>query len=341
MAVVKRKPGIALLLAAVALLLPLVDRNAYHIDVLATAGLYAILALGLNLIVGYAGLLHLGYAAFFAIGAYTYALLNLRAGWPFWWGLPAGAVAAGIVGVLLGVPAIVRVRGDYLAIVTLGFGEIVRIAFTNLGPWTGGPNGLLGIDHPTIVVPGIVSYNFGVGSLPYYYLVLAGLLFTAAACHRLGNSRVGRAWTAIREDETAAQCMGIDVVRMKLLALGCGASIAGTAGCIFAAKQGTITPDSFDFILSVMVLAMVVLGGLGSIPGVMLGALILSVLPEMLRGVALYRMLLFGLVMVAIMRWRPQGLLGSVQIRRELAPTQNRCKVLGVKCQGISLTPHT
>lgn len=306
----------------VALLLPLVDRNSYHVDVLATAGLYAILALGLNLIVGYAGLLHLGYAAFFAIGAYTYALLNLRAGWPFWLGLPASAVVAGVVGVLLGMP-VIRVRGDYLAIVTLGFGEIVRIAFTNLEPWTGGPNGLLGIAHPTIVVPGLVSYNFGVASLPYYYLIVAGLAFTAVACGRLTDCRVGRAWTAIREDEVAAQCMGIDTARMKLLALGCGASIAGTAGCLFAAKQGTVTPDSFDFILSVMILAMVVLGGLGSIPGVMLGALLLGVLPEVLRGVALYRMLLFGLVLVVIMRWRPQGLLGSVQIRRELARPKN------------------
>jgi len=302
----------------VALLLPVIDRNAYHVDVLVTAGIYAILALGLNVIVGYAGLLHLGYAAFFAIGAYTYALLNLHGGWPFWCGLPASALVAGVVGLVLGMP-VMRVRGDYLAIVTLGFGEIVRIGVTNLAQWTGGPNGLLGIDHPTVVVPGVATYNFGVGSVPYYYLVLGGVVFTAEACRRLGACRIGRAWTAIREDDTAAQCMGIDTVRLKLLALGCGASIAGTAGCIFAAKQGTITPDSFDFILSVMVLAMVVLGGLGSIPGAILGAVMLSLLPEMLRGAAMHRMLLFGLVMIVMMRLRPQGLLGSVQIRRELA----------------------
>jgi len=300
-----------------ACLFPLVDRNPYHIDVLTSAGLYALLALGLNVVVGFTGLLHLGYAAFFAIGAYAYALLNLHLKLSFWLGLVPAAIVAGLCGVALGIPAI-RVRGDYLAIVTLGFGEIVRITFTNLERWTGGPNGLLGITHPRIWLPGRGLYDFGVESLPYYYLVLVVTMVMTLLCLRMARSRVGRAWAAIREDELAASCSGINTFQLKLLAQGCGAAIAGVAGAIFAAKQGTITPDSFDFILSVMVLAMVVLGGLGSVPGAIVGALVLGTLPELLRGFEQYRMLVFGLVMIAMMRLRPQGLLGSVQIHQEL-----------------------
>lgn len=295
---------------ALVLLFPIADRNPYHLDVLTGAGIYALLALGLNVVVGFTGLLHLGYAAFFAIGAYTYALLNLHLGLPFWAGLLPAAAVAGLSGVALGIPAI-RVRGDYLAIVTLGFGEIVRITFTNLERWTGGPNGLLGIEHPTIWLPGGRTYDFGVASWPYYYVVAAMTALCTVICLRMSRSRVGRAWVAIREDELAASCAGIDTFQLKLLAQGCGAAIAGVAGAIFAAKQGTITPDSFDFILSVMVLAMVVLGGLGSVPGALVGALALGTLPELLRGFEQYRMLLFGAVMVVMMRLRPQGLLGA------------------------------
>ena len=291
-------------------LFPLLVRNAYYVDVATTAGLYALLALGLNIIVGFAGLLHLGYAAFFAIGAYTYGLLNVHLGVPFWAGLLPAALIAGLCGAALGAPA-VRVRGDYLAIVTLGFGEIVRIAFTNLERWTGGPNGLLDIAHPTLWFPGHGRYDFGVSSAPYYVLVAALVALTALVCVRLKDSRVGRAWAAIREDETAAACSGINTFQLKLLAQGCGAAIAGLAGAVFAAKQGTITPDSFDFILSVMILAMVVLGGLGSVSGAIVGALALGILPEWLRGMAQYRMLIFGVVMIVMMRLRPQGLLGS------------------------------
>ena len=297
--------------------LPLAHPNAYHLDVLTSAGLYALLALGLNIVVGFTGLLHLGYAAFFAIGAYAYGLLNLRLGVPFWVGAVPAIAIAGVFGVVLGIPAI-RVRGDYLAIVTLGFGEIVRITVTNLEPWTGGPNGLLGIAHPALWIPGRGVYDFGVSSAPYYYLVLACTLGIAVVCVRIGRSRVGRAWAAIREDELAASCVGIDTFQLKLLAQGLGAAIAGLAGAIFAAKQGTITPDSFDFVLSVMILAMVVLGGLGSVAGAIFGALVLGILPELLRGFEQYRVMLFGVVMIVIMRLRPQGLLGSVQIRQEL-----------------------
>jgi branched-chain amino acid transport system permease protein len=294
---------------AAALLLPLAYSNAYVLDVLTTALVYAILALGLNLIVGLTGLLHLGYAAFFAIGAYTYGLLSVHAGWPFWVGwIPAAALSAA-AGAALGAPAL-RVRGDYLAIVTLGFGEIVRIAFTNLERWTGGPNGLLGIGHPQVWLPGRGAVDFGVSSAPYYYLACAAAAAVALVCLRLSRSRLGRAWMAIRDDELAAACMGVPVLRLKLLAQACGGAIAGVAGAIFAAKQGTVTPDSFDFILSVMVLAMVVLGGLGSIRGALVGALLLGTLPELLRGFDQYRMLIFGLSMVLIMRFRPQGLFG-------------------------------
>ena len=296
-------------LAVAAIGFPLVVRNAYYVDIATTAGLYALLAMGLNVVVGFAGLLHLGYAAFFAIGAYTYALLNAHLHWPFWVAAAPSAVVAGAAGALVGLFAI-RVRGDYLAIVTLGFGEIVRIAVTNLESWTGGPNGLLGIAHPTLWMPGLGTFDFGVASLPYYYLVAVSVAVAAVLCARVHRSRVGRAWTAIREDELAASCAGIDTAQMKLLAQGVGGLIAGVAGAIFASKQGTITPDSFDFILSVMVLAMAVLGGLGSVAGAILGALVLGMLPELLRGFEQYRMLVFGVVMILMMRWRPQGLCG-------------------------------
>ena len=301
-----------------ALIWPWVFPNNYYLDVLTTAGLYALLALGLNIVVGFTGLLHLGYAAFFAVGAYTYALLNIHAHVPFWLGLPIAVVTAGGFGVAFGIPAM-RVRGDYLAIVTLGCGEITRMTLNNLDSWTGGPNGLLGINHPTLQLPGLGRFDFGVRSWPYYYLVVAATFVVAILCARLGRSRIGRAWAAIREDELAASCCGINTVHLKLWAQGCGGAVAGIAGAIFAAKQGTITPDSFDFVLSVMVLSMVVLGGLGSVPGAILGAIVLGTLPELMRGFEQYRMLLFGLVLVAMMRLRPQGLLGGVRIRREPA----------------------
>ena len=316
----------AWIIAVVLLLWPLVDHNPYRIDVATAAALSALLALGLNVIVGYAGLLNLGYAAFFAIGAYTYALVNLHGHCPFWLGLPLAAMHAALAGVLLGLP-VLRVRGDYLAIVTLGFGEIVRLTFTNLDRWTGGPNGLLGIEHPVILWPRwqgglhLDWYNFGVASLPYYYLALALLALAAWASVRLGGSRIGRAWAAIREDELAAHCAGIDVIWTKLAALGCGAAIAGVAGGFYAAKQGTITPDSFDFILSVMILAMVVLGGLGRVAGVIAGAVLLTIVPELLRGFASYRMLLFGCAMLCIMRFRPEGLLGGRAFRWRTTPS--------------------
>ncbi|MBI4399046.1 MAG: branched-chain amino acid ABC transporter permease [Candidatus Omnitrophica bacterium] len=306
-----------------ALIFPLLDKSAYHQDVLVTAGIYILLALGLNIIVGYAGLLNLGYAAFFAIGAYTYAGLNITWNIPFWAALPIAGVVSCLAGFLVGLP-VLRVKGDYLAIVTLGFGEIVRIVFNNLDPITGGPNGLLGIDQPTLWFPVFQSgiswreFDFGVKSAPFYYLVLASVLLVAYASVRMERSRLGRAWIAVREDEIAAGCMGIPVAQVKLLAFGAGSLVAGIAGTIYAAKQGSVTPDSFDFILSVMILAMVVLGGMGSVPGVILGGLVLSILPEMLREFSIYRMLMFGLVMIGMMIFRPQGFFGNTRRKYEL-----------------------
>lgn len=306
-------------------LFPVLDANAYHIDLMTNVGIYVLLAMGLNVVVGYTGLLNLGYAAFFAIGAYTYALLNLRTGCPFWTALPAAGLVAMIFGFVIGLPSI-RVRGDYLAITTLGFGEIVRIAFNNLDRWTGGPNGLLGIERPRLWYLGMKNgvrleiFKFSVHATPYFYLVLVFVGVTAYLLFRMSDSKFGRALVAIREDELAASCMGIPTLWIKLQAFGLSAFIAGIAGAVFAAKQTIITPDSFDFVLSVLILAMVVLGGLGNIWGAALGALILGVLPEVLRGLASYRMLIFGLLMILVMIFRPQGILGGQLIKRELQP---------------------
>lgn len=327
----KPRHWIYLAVIFLAFLFPSIDRSAYHQDVLVTAGIYILLALGLNIIVGYAGLLNLGYAAFFAIGAYTYAGLNLAFHVPFWVALPVATIVTALFGFLVGLP-VLRVKGDYLAIVTLGFGEIIRIIFNNLDSITGGPNGLLGIEHPTLFYPvfdhGLSWHrlDFRVYSFPYYYLVLVFIILVAYFSLRLDRSKLGRAWIAVREDEVAAACMGIPVSKVKLLAFGVGSAIAGIAGTIYAAKQGTVTPDSFDFILSVMILAMVVLGGMGSVLGVILGGLVLSVLPELLREFSVYRMLIFGLVMILMMIFRPQGFLGNVRRRYELRPAGERVR---------------
>ena len=296
---------------AAVLLYPVIFQNTYFIDVFVTCWIFVLLALGLNIIVGSAGLLNLGYAAFFAVGAYTYAILNVYFGVPFWVGLVIAPVMCALAGFVLGFPAI-RLRGDYLAIVTLGFGEIIRIILNNLKV-TGGPNGLLGIDRPHMWVPtGIFSghiESFGINPRPYYYLLVILVIVVVIVLYRVEHSRIGRSWRAVREDEVAAGCSGINVVNTKLLAHSMGASLAGFAGCVYAAKQGTVTPDSFDFILSVMVLSMVVLGGLGNFWGVIMGALVLGFLPELLRDFSVYRMLLFGLSLILMMLFRPEGLL--------------------------------
>lgn len=288
---------------ALFLVLPLFLNN-YYIDILSLAGLYALLAVGLNITVGYAGLLDLGYAAFYGIGAYVYALLSTGIGLSFWLGLPLGGAIAAAFGVILGMITL-RLRGDYLAIVTLGFVQIVYLVFNNWDSVTSGPNGILSIGQPEL--PGFVLRQ----PIHFYYLVLALLLVTVLAIYRLTHSQIGRAWIAIREDELAAAAMGINTTQMKVLAFALGAGIAGVAGVFFAAKYTFVSPESFTFLESVRVLSMVVLGGMGSLPGAILGAFLLTVLPELLRGLASYRMLIFGAALVVMMIFRPQGLLGK------------------------------
>ena len=303
--------------------LPLFDQNDYHLEVLVSAGIFAILVLGLNVITGYCGLLNLGSAAFFALGAYTYGLLNLKLGWSFWVCLPACVSTAGVFGLILGA-CVLRLKGDYLALVTLGFGEIIRITLNNMDSLAGGPNGLT-LSHPILWTP-FKSFEFGIQSWPYYYLTLLGIILTVILVSRLGSSRFGRAWIAIKEDEVAAACMGIPTRRLKLLAFSLGSAIAGFAGWLFAGKQGFVSPDSFDFITSIMLVAMLALGGIGNIAGAIVGAVALTIIPEALRPLQQYRMLLFGALMIVIMLFRPQGLLGGKRIFEEFRPETERIR---------------
>ena len=314
------------------------------VRILDFAILYVFLALGLNIVVGFAGLLDLGYIAFYAVGAYTWALLaspHFGLHLPIWAILPIGAGLACIAGVLLGSPTL-KLRGDYLAIVTLGFGEIVRIFMNNLNApinITNGPQGITLID-PVIIGGLKFSGNtqlFGLtlsGPMKYYYLLVALAILVIIINLRLQHSRIGRAWQAIREDEIAAKAVGINTRNIKLLAFAMGASFGGIAGGIFSAMQGFVSPESFSLIESIMILAMVVLGGMGHIPGVILGAVLLTVLPEVLRygvgplQVAVFgrmlidpeslRMLIFGLALVLVMRFKPAGLWPSPERKREL-----------------------
>jgi branched-chain amino acid transport system permease protein len=315
------------------------------VRVLDFAALYIMLALGLNIVVGFAGLLDLGYIAFYAVGAYLYALLaspHFGIHWPAWAILPLGAAVAGLFGVLLGAPTL-RLRGDYLAIVTLGFGEIIRIFLNNLNKpvnITNGPKGIARID-PISVFGQPLSKSievFGVtlsGVTLYYYLFVVLALLIVLVGVRLQDSRIGRAWVAIREDEIAAKACGINTRNVKLLAFAMGASFGGVAGGLFAGFQEFVSPESFGLMESIMVLCMIVLGGMGHIPGVILGGLMLTVLPEAFRHgagpaqMALFgkvlldpealRMLLFGLALIAVMLYRPAGLWPEPRHRREMA----------------------
>jgi branched-chain amino acid transport system permease protein len=307
--------AVALLLA---LAFPLVIPNRYAVDVAALTGLYVMLGLGLNIVVGYAGLLDLGYVAFYAIGAYTTALLTTTFDWSFWAAVPVSAGLATMAGVLLGVP-VLRLRGDYLAMVTLGFGEIVRIVLNNL-EFTGGPNGIIAIPRPRL---GDFILK---DPVHFYYLILAFSVLTIFAVGRLRDSRIGRAWTYIREDEMAAEMSGISLLRLKLLAFALGATWSGFAGSIFAAKMRIVAPESFTWVESFIILCVVVVGGMGSIPGVTVGAAVMIVMPELLRGFSHYRMFVFGAVLVLMMLFRPQGLVPATagrQIRAPAAPDRS------------------
>ncbi|PIQ53234.1 MAG: ABC transporter ATP-binding protein [Comamonadaceae bacterium CG12_big_fil_rev_8_21_14_0_65_59_15] len=358
----KQKQIIVFLLAAVGLLVvPIVLQgfgNAW-VRIADTALLYVMLSLGLNIVVGYAGLLDLGYVAFFAIGAYMYALMaspHLTENFPFfaalfpqgmhapiWVIIPAGAGLAAFFGVLLGAPTL-RLRGDYLAIVTLGFGEIIRVFLNNLDHpvnITNGPKGMGELDSLSFF-----GLDFGKSTevmgfeLPsvtlYYYLFLVLVIFSVIISYRLQLSRVGRAWMAIREDEIAAKAMGINTRNLKLLAFGMGATFGGVSGAMFASFQGFISPESFSLMESIMIVSMVVLGGIGHLPGVIVGALALSALPEVLRYVAgplqsmtdgrldasILRQLLIALAMIGIMLLRPRGLWPAPEHGKSLPTTK-------------------
>lgn len=287
----------------VALAYPLIT-SLYQTNIMITALQFVILALGLNIVIGLGGMLHLGYAAFYAFGAYTYGLLNYYYGVAFWVALPLGGLVAALFGILLGIP-VLRLRGDYLGIVTLGFAEIVRIVLENWVDLTNGPRGLPGIDRP-----GLFGIDFSLTQAAdlTYYIALALVLVTIFFVYRLENSRVGRAWVAMREDDIASEAMGIDLTRAKLTAFSLAAFWAGLAGVLFAAKTTFVSPSSFTLMESITVLLAVVLGGMGSIPGVIIGALIVSLLPEALREFSQYRMLLFGALLVVMMVFRPGGI---------------------------------
>jgi len=340
------RAGIALVaLALLALPFALAAAGTAWVRITNLAILFVFLSLGLNIVVGFAGLLDLGYIAFYAVGAYVYALLaspHFNIHWPFWAILPIGAAVAALFGVLIGAPTL-KLRGDYLAIVTLGFGEIVRIFLNNLSHpvnITNGPQGIARIDP--FRVGGIdfsksdsfLGLTFS-GPIKYYYLLLAVLLAVIFINVRLQNSRIGRAWEAVREDEVAARAMGIDTRNIKLLAFAMGASFGGIAGGMFSAIQGFISPESFVLVESIMVVSMVVLGGMGNIWGVILGAVLLSFVPEILRFTVepvqmrlfgrmliepeVIRMLIFGFALVLVMAFRPGGLWPSAVRKRELA----------------------
>jgi len=314
--------GFVLVVVALALpWLPFSDRNL--IDKATLILIYVMLGWGLNIVVGLAGLLDLGYVAFYAVGAYSYALLSGYFGLSFWICLPLAGLLAASFGVALGFP-VLRLRGDYLAIVTLGFGEIVREVLVNWQVVTGGPNGISGIDRPSFFglpmlpkSPDGPTFHefFGIAFSPthrivfLYYLILALALATNFFTLRIRRLPIGRAWMALREDEIACRSLGLNPTMVKLSAFAIGASFAGFAGSFFATRQGFISPESFTFIESAIILAIVVLGGMGSQIGIVLAAFLLVGLPEWFRGLEQFRMLAFGAAMVLIMLWRPQGLL--------------------------------
>lgn len=337
-----RRWAVPFIVTLALLAVPFVDRNAAHISAYADTGMLVLLAFGLNIIVGYTGLLALGFAAFFAIGAYTYGFLaspQFGIHLNFWPMIAVSAGVAALFGLLLGAPTL-RLRGDYLAIVTLGFGEIVPQVLQNLDKWTGGPDGIAGIDQPKIF-----GYAFGFNPTPYYYLYLAIIVLTLWLMNNLRYSRLGRAWMAIREDELAASHMGINTTGAKLAAFSLGAALAGVAGVLFAAKLSTVSPSGFDFNTSVMILAAIVLGGMGNLAGVLVGAAIIGllnflILPQAsnlvqalgqyvhlsaLQSVDLnqYRFMLYGIILVLVMLFRPEGLIPSAVRRAELHAEQS------------------
>ena len=309
-------------------------RNA--VDIATLAMIYVMLGLGLNIVVGFAGLLDLGFVGFYAVGAYTYGLLFHWLGWSFWEALPLAGAFAALFGFVLGFP-VLRLRGDYLAIVTLGFGEIIRLLLVNLTDWTGGPDGISGIPKPTLFgfeltrsasTEGAQTLHPELGMefnslhmvIFLYLMALALAVLTLVISNRLIRMPIGRAWEALREDEIACRSLGLNPMAIKLSAFTLGAMFAGLGGAFFAARQGIVNPESFTFIESALILAIVVLGGMGSQLGVIVAAILITVLPELAREFSEYRMLIFGLVMILMMVWRPQGLLPMQRHHVEVKP---------------------
>ncbi len=314
----RRRNSLILLVVSLVLLLVLPRiLGIFLTNVVAQVGTFVLMALGLNIVVGFAGLLDLGYVAFFAVGAYVTALLtstgDLGLGVNFWIAMPIGVIAAVLFGIVLGIP-VLRLRGDYLAIVTLGFGEIIRVLVRSdlLKPVIGGAQGILDVGRP----------NFGsfifVTPQHYYYLILAGCVLALFIAWRLRDGRAGRQWMAVREDEDVAEAVGINLVGTKLLAFAIGAGFAGLAGAIFGSRVGSVFPNSFELLISINVLAIIIVGGVGSLPGVVLGAFVLVGLPELLREFVEFRLLIYGVLLIVMMLVRPEGLWPSAVRRREL-----------------------
>lgn len=309
--------GVAIVGIALLVFLPHI-LGTYLSEVFNNVGIYILMGLGLNIVVGFAGLLDLGYVAFFAIGAYSMAVLTTQGqlglgNFTFWTALPISVLMAVMAGVILGVP-VLRMRGDYLAIVTLGFGEIIRVLATSdmLKPYIGGAQGVLQIPKPMIGETSLVKPE------QLYYVILAGVLVAWFVSWRLSESRLGRQWMAMREDEDVAEAMGIRLVATKLLAFGIGAGFSGLSGAIFASKLTSIFPHSFSLIVSINVLSLIIVGGIGSLPGVVVGALILVGLPELLREFAEFRLLMYGILLIVMMLAKPEGLLPSSVRKREM-----------------------
>lgn len=300
-------------------------------DVSNSVGLFILMGLGLNIVVGYAGLLDLGYVAFYALGAFTMGVLTTTGGeiffdfrWTFWEALPFAIAVAVLAGIVLGIP-VLKIRGDYLAIITLGFGEIIRIMFLSdlLKPYFGGSFGIVLIDTPSI---GSTHLNT---PQTLYYIILAACLVALFVAYRLRDSRIGRAWKAIREDEDVAQAMGINLTSTKLMAFATGAAFGGLSGAIFASKLSTVYPHSFTLITSINVLALIIVGGMGSIPGVIVGALLLAGLPELLREFSEFRLLIFGILLIAMMLNKPEGFIPEAVHRREFHEDENLSPATG------------
>jgi branched-chain amino acid transport system permease protein len=281
--------------------------DAYWTLILGYVGIYVMMGVGLNIVVGYAGLLDIGYVAFYAIGAYTYAMLassDYGLHYSFWTLIFVCLLVTSLARMLLGIP-ILRMRGDYLAIVTLGFGSIIELLLRNMTNLTQGSRGIKGIFAPQLW--GAVLNQ----PVHFYYIILGFCVLSIIISSRLNNSRLGRAWIAIREDEDAAELCGVDTVKVKLLAFTIGGAAAGVGGAIFAARQGYVSPDDFTLMVSINVLCLIIIGGMGSLPGVILGSFVLIGLPEVLRSAKEWRMMLFGALLVAMMIFRPEGLLPS------------------------------